>query len=496
MPIVRLFYSIILTIIYSHSSNHREVFLISNIGPVSMLHCVKLITKIIATFLTFLITFVYAVIAHANGSWEPITNAQSGKGAAVCNNAQENLICFGLRCKAGQRPEFVIFFTGGLFNQPVETRILVDGNPAYPLTFRPIKKNNELGAVFKPTDVNLLDLLKNGSQMTLVTPIKSHRFSLRGSSQHIQRTERLCGLAQLATTQTIAPKTTNINQNKWVFRPSSAQFSAASASVCSTSNQNHCFGYRCNIQSPQIYSFVSTNDPSSPRIETDVFYNIGDKRFTSKASVTGEAFEGIIEFAYEVDVSRSWQFLSALFSKPSVHITSDLFSPLHFSLNGASAAVSQLIGHCTQLQSNPAVISDSDNQPQTDLKKEPLPDAVNLNKIISREITEGCETSHGKIAPSGLTFKDLNNDGKEDLILSHHAISCTGGNLKRSLYCGAQVCTTKIFIRQQAELKFEIEFLGFVETISNDELPLLSLISHGGEKAKIRWNGKKIAVTN
>lgn len=108
--------------------------------------------------------------------------------------------------------------------------------------------------------------------------------------------------------------------------------------------------------------------------------------------------------------------------------------------------------------------------------------------LMAQEIKAACPSGGGFDA-SGALERDLTGDGREDLVLSHGGVTCKGAN-RMSGYCGMQVCTVKIFVRQGQLLKLKSEFLGGGVTLGPTSVPVISGYAHGGAAWAIRWNGR------
>jgi hypothetical protein len=108
--------------------------------------------------------------------------------------------------------------------------------------------------------------------------------------------------------------------------------------------------------------------------------------------------------------------------------------------------------------------------------------------LMAQEVALACEGA-GTFDPRGVIETDLNGDGRADLILSHEWITCTGTST-RSGYCGMQVCTVKIYVRESALLRKKVDFLGGGVTVGPTDVPVISGYAHGGDPWAIRWNGK------
>lgn len=108
--------------------------------------------------------------------------------------------------------------------------------------------------------------------------------------------------------------------------------------------------------------------------------------------------------------------------------------------------------------------------------------------LTAQEVAAGCPLG-GRFAFAGAVERDLNGDGRKDLVLSHDRLTCRGSN-KISSYCGMQVCTVKIFLRQGKLLKQKMDFLAGGITLGPTNVPVISGYAHGGDAWAIRWNGR------
>lgn len=109
--------------------------------------------------------------------------------------------------------------------------------------------------------------------------------------------------------------------------------------------------------------------------------------------------------------------------------------------------------------------------------------------LLNQELIEACQGRGGRIRFEGFIERDLTGDGRKDLIISHDAIECNG-DFRRSPFCGAQVCTIKIYVRRGKLLKLEEEFLALISSIGAGPVPVISLYFHGGGQGQLRWNGR------
>lgn len=111
--------------------------------------------------------------------------------------------------------------------------------------------------------------------------------------------------------------------------------------------------------------------------------------------------------------------------------------------------------------------------------------------LMGQEIAEGCGGGEGTIEPSGFVERDLTGDGRADLLVAHEAIRClTGGAHGRSLMCGVQVCSVRVYVREGALLALREDLLGAGVTVDGSTPPVVSGFSHGGAAWSFRWTGR------
>ncbi len=108
--------------------------------------------------------------------------------------------------------------------------------------------------------------------------------------------------------------------------------------------------------------------------------------------------------------------------------------------------------------------------------------------LVKEEIAAACENGRGSIDPSGVIERDLNGDGRADLIISHDAIHC---GRDRSDFCGMQVCTVLFYIRRGDLLVKVQEMLGANVEVRSGRVPAIFLSAHGGGGGAVRWNGRR-----
>lgn len=113
---------------------------------------------------------------------------------------------------------------------------------------------------------------------------------------------------------------------------------------------------------------------------------------------------------------------------------------------------------------------------------------LETSTLVAPEIAVACDGRSGTIDPAGYIQKDLTGDEIHDVIIRHDAILCENGG--RSLYCGAQVCSTKIYVWEPGgNYRETSDILGILEEISDERIPTLRFYAHGGQRFTARWNG-------
>jgi hypothetical protein len=114
---------------------------------------------------------------------------------------------------------------------------------------------------------------------------------------------------------------------------------------------------------------------------------------------------------------------------------------------------------------------------------------------VEEQIAAACDGRPGSIDPAGVVERDLDGDGRTDLVLSHEHIDCQG-QPARSIFCGTQVCSLLFYVRRGDLLQPAGEILGSLGPISDNEVPVITTYGHGGGQALWRWNGQRFAPVN
>lgn len=108
--------------------------------------------------------------------------------------------------------------------------------------------------------------------------------------------------------------------------------------------------------------------------------------------------------------------------------------------------------------------------------------------LMNEELATACEGRGGPARiDGGLVERDFDGDGRIDLLIAHDGIAC--GSTGRSGFCGAQVCTVKVWLRRGDLLRLESEFLGGGVNVDDGTPPTISGYGHGGGTWSMRWDG-------
>ncbi len=111
--------------------------------------------------------------------------------------------------------------------------------------------------------------------------------------------------------------------------------------------------------------------------------------------------------------------------------------------------------------------------------------------LVEEQIARACEDGRGSIDPAGVIERDLDGDGRDDLIIAHEAISCTsGGQFGRSAFWGMQVCSVMFHLRREPLMQLTHEMLGGGVTVGGGRVPAVSMNAHDGNRGSVQWNGR------
>ena len=109
--------------------------------------------------------------------------------------------------------------------------------------------------------------------------------------------------------------------------------------------------------------------------------------------------------------------------------------------------------------------------------------------LVKQEIAGACESGRGSIDPASVIERDLDGDGRSDLVIAHEGNRCKGPN-GRSLACGMQVCDVIFYLRRGPLLEKVHEMLGGGVHVGKGRIPTVFMYAHGGSQGSVRWNGR------
>lgn len=108
--------------------------------------------------------------------------------------------------------------------------------------------------------------------------------------------------------------------------------------------------------------------------------------------------------------------------------------------------------------------------------------------LVSQEIAEACNGGPGRYDPAYVIERDLDGDGRADLLIAHEGIECDGPG--RSGECGMMVCSFKVWLRRGELLTLGFDnLLGADVTVGPGPTPEIRWLAHDGTPMEIRWDG-------
>lgn len=110
------------------------------------------------------------------------------------------------------------------------------------------------------------------------------------------------------------------------------------------------------------------------------------------------------------------------------------------------------------------------------------------NYLVNQHIGDGCEGRGGSIDPKGLTIRDLDGDGRDDLIIADEWIVCNGTR-QQSNTCGVKVCEAIIYVRRGAILERSASINATGIEVANGRRPTVTFLQHDLSTFAFGWNG-------
>lgn len=123
----------------------------------------------------------------------------------------------------------------------------------------------------------------------------------------------------------------------------------------------------------------------------------------------------------------------------------------------------------------------------------PKPQLSNAASYLANQhIGDGCQGRGGSIDPRGLTIRDLDGDGRDDLIIADEWIVCNGAR-QQSITCGVKVCEAVIYVRRGTTLERSASFNGTGVEVSTGNRPTVTFLEHNLSRFSFGWNGSAFA---
>jgi len=123
----------------------------------------------------------------------------------------------------------------------------------------------------------------------------------------------------------------------------------------------------------------------------------------------------------------------------------------------------------------------------------PKPQLSNAASYLANQhIGDGCEGRGGSIDPKGLTIRDLDGDGRDDLIIADEWIVCNGAK-QQSNTCGIKVCSAVIYVRRGAILQRSTSINATGIEVANGRRPTVTFLQHDLSTFAFGWNGSAFA---
>jgi len=135
-------------------------------------------------------------------------------------------------------------------------------------------------------------------------------------------------------------------------------------------------------------------------------------------------------------------------------------------------------------------ISEDISVPQREPSSPPLSNAAEY--LVNQHIENGCEQRGGTFDRRGITIRDLDGDGRDDLILADEWIVCNGAR-QQSITCGVKVCEAVIYVRRGAILERSASFNGTGIEVASGRRPTVTFLEHNLSTFSFGWNGNSFA---
>ncbi|HVL22119.1 MAG TPA: hypothetical protein VM422_14260 [Amaricoccus sp.] len=107
--------------------------------------------------------------------------------------------------------------------------------------------------------------------------------------------------------------------------------------------------------------------------------------------------------------------------------------------------------------------------------------------LASQEIGTACGGASGRYDPAYVVERDLDGDGRADLLIAHEGIECDGTG--RSAECGMLACSIRIWLRRGELLELAVDDLqGYDVAVGAGPTPEIRWVASDGAPVSIRWD--------
>lgn len=108
--------------------------------------------------------------------------------------------------------------------------------------------------------------------------------------------------------------------------------------------------------------------------------------------------------------------------------------------------------------------------------------------VVAQEVSAACAGGPGRYDPAYVVERDLDGDGRDDLVISHEGIDCDGTG--RSAECGMMLCGIKIWLRRGTLLVPAVDdLMGYDFAVGEGRPPEIRWVAQNGVPMSIRWDG-------
>lgn len=106
--------------------------------------------------------------------------------------------------------------------------------------------------------------------------------------------------------------------------------------------------------------------------------------------------------------------------------------------------------------------------------------------LIDEQLAAACPAG-GLTTAEAVYELDLTGDGRDDLVIDHRGFTCEFGG--QSGFCGAQLCSVLIYVREGRLLRQKLEMLSARTEVRAGRDPHVILTDGNGRPKVLRWRG-------